>query len=132
MQTERQELVIEGSDDGVNWQAYRFRYKPNAADERPAFIVPLHPRLDWMIWFIPPQNPFMRPWFEAFLWRLHQNSPNVTALLAHNPFPEKGPRYVRVLAYRYRFTTPEERRRNGDVWVSEYLGEFPNVPPRVP
>ena len=132
MQTERHELVIEGSNDGINWHAYRFRYKPNDTKEKPAFIVPLHPRLDWMIWFIPPQNPFMRSWFEAFLWRLHQNSPNVTGLLAHNPFPDKGPRYVRVLSYRYRFTTPEERRQSGDIWVSTYLGEFPNVPPRTP
>ena len=132
MQTERQELVIEGSQDGRHWQAYGFRYKPNAADERPAFIVPLHPRLDWMIWFIPPQNPFMRSWLTAFLWRLHTNSASVTALLKHNPFPEQGPRYLRVLAYRYRFTTPAERDRTGNIWVTEYLGEFPNVPPRVP
>ena len=132
MQTERQELVIEGSRDGRNWEAYAFRYKPNAADQRPAFIVPLHPRLDWMIWFMPPQNPFMRQWFTACLWRLHTNSASVTALLAHNPFPEQGPRYLRVLAYRYRFTTPEERDRTGHIWVTEYLGEFPNVPPRVP
>jgi hypothetical protein len=132
MQTERQELVIEGSRDGVDWRPYDFRYKPNRPDERPPFIVPLHPRLDWMIWFIPPQNPFMRSWLTAFLWRLHTNSASVTALLKHNPFPEQGPRYLRVLAYRYRFTTPAERDRTGNIWVTEYLGEFPNVPPRVP
>lgn len=132
MQKERQELVIEGSNDGRHWQAYRFRYKPNSPDERPAFIVPLHPRLDWMIWFIPPQNPAMRPWFERFLWQLHQNAPAVTGLLRHNPFPDAGPRYLRILAYRYRFTTREERRETGRVWHAELLGEFPRVPPRRP
>lgn len=132
MQTERQELTIQGSNDGVEWQSYRFKYKPNVVSDTPAFIVPLHPRLDWMIWFIPPQNPAMRYWFEAFLWRLHQGSPTVNALLAHNPFPEKGPRYVRVLAHRFRFSTPEERVRDGNFWQSHYLGEFPRVPPRRP
>jgi len=132
MQTERQELVIEGSDDGRNWRAYRFRYKPNGPDERPAFVVPLHPHLDWMIWFMPSQNPAMRGWFERFLWRLHENSAAVTDLLALNPFPDKGPRYLRVLSYRYRFTTPQERAQTGRVWHAEYLGEFPRVPPRLP
>lgn len=132
MQTERQELIIEGSHDGSDWRAYRFRYKPNDPRDRPAFIVPLHPRLDWMIWFVPTQNPAMRPWFEAFLWRLAANAPTVTALLRDNPFPDAGPRYLRVQAYRYRFTTPAERLRSGRVWHAEYLGEFPAVPPRNP
>lgn len=132
MQTERQELTIEGSNDGVEWKAYRFKYKPNAPSDTPAFIVPLHPRLDWMVWFIPPQNPAMRYWFEAFLWRLHQGSPTVGALLADNPFPETGPRYLRVLSHRFRFSTPDERAREGHLWQSQYLGEFPRVPPRRP
>jgi uncharacterized membrane protein YphA (DoxX/SURF4 family) len=132
MQTERQELLIQGSNDGRTWQAYRFRYKPNNTDERPAFIVPLHPRLDWMMWFVPPQNPAMRPWFERFLWQLHQNAAEVTGLLRHNPFPDKGPRYLRVLSYRYRFTTRQEREQTGKVWHAVLLGEFPNVPPRRP
>lgn len=132
MQTERQELLIQGSDDGRTWQSYRFRYKPNSADDQPAFVVPLHPRLDWMMWFIPPQNPAMRAWFERFLMRLHQGSPSVTALLAHDPFAGHPPRHLRVLAYRYRFTTPQERRTSGRVWHVELLGEFPRVAPRAP
>ena len=84
-----------------------------------------------MMWFVPPQNPGMRHWFESFLWRLHKNSPSVTALLEHNPFPDDGPRYLRVLSHRYRFTTSEERQASGRVWHAEYLGEFPQVPPRM-
>jgi hypothetical protein len=132
MQTERQELIIQGSQDGMQWKTYEFRYKPNAVGDRPAFIVPLHPHLDWMIWFVPSQNPAMRVWFERFMWRLHQNTPEVTALLKHNPFANAAPRYLRVLAFRYRFSTPEQRERTGNVWQAEYLGEFPKVPPRSP
>jgi hypothetical protein len=39
---------------------------------------------------------------------------------------------VRVLAYRYRFTTQQERARTGNWWVAEYLGEYPDVAPRRP
>lgn len=85
MQTQRHELTIQGSSDGINWSDYRFRYKPNAANEVPRFIVPLHPRLDWLIWFIPPQHAGMRPWFDGFMRGLARNSPAVTGLLAHNP-----------------------------------------------
>ncbi|MCB1773996.1 MAG: lipase maturation factor family protein [Gammaproteobacteria bacterium] len=132
MQTERQELSIEGSLDGRVWRQYRFRYKPNTVDDRPAFIVPLHPRIDWMIWFIPPQNEAMRYWFERFLWQLKQGSPAVLVLLANDPFAGTPPRYLRVMAYRYRFTTPAERAGSGRVWDAELLGQFPFVPPRRP
>jgi hypothetical protein len=132
MQVERHELQIEGSLDGRNWQAYEFRYKPNDIDETPQFIVPHQPRLDWMIWFVPPRNPDMRFWFEGFLTRLQQNQPAVTALLKHNPFAGQAPRYLRVMVYRYQFTTPEERKQSGHYWKKQLLGEFPFVPPRRP
>jgi hypothetical protein len=41
MRTERWEMVIEGSNDLVEWRAYEFKYKPGRVDKRPPF-VPLH------------------------------------------------------------------------------------------
>ena len=81
MQTERQELQIEGSNDGEIWKPYIFRYKPGPLESAPPFIVPHQPRLDWMIWFVPPQSSNMGGWFERLLYRLWQNEPAVTALL---------------------------------------------------
>ena len=133
MQTERQELQIAGSYDGVHWQPYVFRYKPGALDKAPAFIVPYQPRLDWMMWFVPPQRRDMGPWFTRFVDALADNKPAVSHLLAYNPFEGRAPpRFLRVDAYRYRFTTPKERAESGNWWQAEYLGEFPNVPPRRP
>lgn len=133
MQTERQELQIAGSYDGVNWQPYVFRYKPGALDQVPKFIVPHQPRLDWMMWFVPPQRRDMMPWFMRFLDALAANKPAVGKLLADNPFQGRvPPRFLRVDAYRYHFTTPKERAESGNWWKAEYLGEFPNVPPRHP
>ncbi len=132
MQTERQELQIEGSRDGKIWKPYIFRYKPGPMDRAPPFIVPHQPRLDWMIWFVPPQSGIMRDWFERLLYRLWQNEPVVTALFEHNPFGDERPTYLRVSVYRYHFTTPQERQQTGNWWRREYLGIFPDTPPRRP
>ena len=132
MQTERHELQIQGSLDGKEWRNYEFRYKPNQPAQTPAFIVPHQPRLDWMIWFVPPQHWVMNRWFDQFLIRLKQASPEVLALLKTDPFPGQAPQFIRVQVYRYKFTDLEERALNGNWWKTEYLGLFPYVPPRRP
>lgn len=132
MQTERQELEIQGSYDGRNWYSYIFKYKPGPVDRAPRFNVPHQPRLDWMMWFIPPQSSMDDYWFRQLLRRLHEGSPQVLDLLEFNPFPQQPPRYIRVLAYRYHFTTPEQRSATGNWWTREYLGVFPYVKPRRP
>ena len=132
MQVERHELQLEGSDDGIECKVYGFKYKPGALDEKPAFIIPHQPRLDWMIWFVPPRPEEMQYWFDRFLIKIHQGSPEVLGLLKHNPFPDKPPRYLRVQVYQYWFTSIQERADSGRIWRREYLGEFPNVRPRRP
>lgn len=133
MQTERQELRIFGSADGRTWEAYEFRYKPDDPGRAPAFIVPHQPRLDWMMWFLPAQWPDTDFWLGPFLQALRENRPAATRLLARNPFEGRAPpAQVRVLAYRYRFTTAQERARTGQWWHADLLGEYPDVPPRRP
>jgi hypothetical protein len=132
MQTTRQELIIQGSLDGVEWRTYRFRFKPGDPMRRPPFNVPHQPRLDWMIWFVPTQQRIEMYWFGQFMQRLEQGSPRVIQLLANDPFPDQPPRYLRVLAYRYEFTDASERMETGAWWKLTYLGEFPRVAPRRP
>lgn len=132
MQTERQELQIEGSYDGIEWKAYEFKYKPGPLAKRPPFNVPHQPRLDWMIWFVPPQFPEFMYWFDRFIIKLEQGSPEVLELLAHNPFEQGPPRYIRVQAFQYEFTDAQERKDTGHWWKYKHLGLFPNVKPRTP
>ncbi len=127
MNTERVELVIEGSLDGVNWRSYAFKYKPGDVQRRPEVIVPHDPRLDWLVWFVP-LHPAFLPWFDKFLQRLSEGSPAVLALLDGNPFPGHRVPYLRVSAYRYRFASPELRAATGQWWEREYLGPFLPVP----
>ncbi len=132
MQTERHELEIEGSNDGIEWKVYEFKYKPGALEKKPAFIIPHQPRLDWMIWFVPPRPADLMYWFDEFLIRVYEGSPQVIDLLKYNPFPDKPPRYLRVQTYQYWFTTAEERAETGLWWKRKYLGQFPYVRPREP
>lgn len=132
MQTKRQELIVEGSHDGRQWKEYVFRYKPQAPDKRPGFIVPHQPRLDWMMWFVPTQHPVQMYWFGEFLKGLKRGSAPVLALLEKNPYPDTPPEYLRVTAWQYRFTTPEEHEQTGAWWQRKYIGIFPFIPPRKP
>jgi predicted DCC family thiol-disulfide oxidoreductase YuxK len=125
--TERREIILEGSDDGQHWRAYEFRYKPGDVHRCPRWSIPHHPRLDWTMWFAASESPYRNLWFGDLLYALLEGREPVLALLADNPFPYGPPRWVRSTLYRYRFTTPEERAETGDCWVRELLG--PYVPP---
>src|SRR5262249_31622670 len=46
------------------------------------------------------------------------------ALLGHNPFAKQPPAHIRILAYRYRFTTPVERRQTNAWWVRRRMGVY--------
>jgi hypothetical protein len=127
VRTERIEVQVEASTDGVTWEPLDFRYFPDDPAERPAFVVPHQPRLDWMLWFVPTTPPFL-DLFDRFLTRLAQGSPPVTALLARPPTGAEPPAMLRVRAYRYRFTTPAERAETGDWWRREDLGPFYPLP----
>ena len=54
--------------------------------------------------------------------RLLEGSQPVLNLMADNPFPDKPPRYVRFIYYRYEFTDPPTLRRTGHWWTRELLG----------
>lgn len=123
MTTERIELEIAGSHDGREWKQYRFKYKPDELDQRPQWIMPHQPRLDWQMWFVT-LSPKHLPWFEEMLYTLLEESHDVDSLLQHNPFPEQPPRFIKVEAYRYTFTTPEQRAQTGHWWQREAQGPF--------
>jgi hypothetical protein len=127
MTTARPEIVIEGSNDGESWQAYEFKYKPGDPQRRPTFVAPHQPRLDWQMWFAALGNYQSDPWTLHFIGRLLEGSPDVLALLEHNPFPEAPPRYVRAELYEYRFATPQEHYDTKVWWVRERKADY--VPP---
>ena len=128
MTTERLEIVVEGSDDGQQWQAYEFPYKPGDVNRAPRWAAPYQPRLDWQMWFAALGDYRTNPWFVSFAERLLEGSPEVAALLAKNPFPDHPPRYIRAVTYDYKFSTWDEHRQTGSHtrvwWHREPHGEY--------
>ena len=113
MTTVRREIVIEGSRDGVVWHAYSFRYKPGDPAQRPGWVAPHQPRLDWQMWFAALRTVQAESWFLSFAVRLLDGSPEVLALLSANPFPEAPPVFVRALIREYHFAP----KGAGDWWT---------------
>ncbi len=128
MTKERPEIQVEGSTDGIDWTPYEFKWKAGAVDRAPRWNAPHQPRLDWQMWFAALGGARQEPWFQSFMLRLLQNQPSVTGLLARNPFPDRPPRYVRAILYKYEFTSSDAHRANGAWWKRREIGEyFPEV-----
>jgi predicted DCC family thiol-disulfide oxidoreductase YuxK len=124
MTTSRPEIIIEGSNDGITWLAYEFKYKAGNLEGRPGFVAPHQPRLDWQMWFAALGNYQQNPWLLNFFIRLLQGSPEVLALLQHNPFPAVPPRYIRAVMYDYHFTTLDTHRKTGAWWRRDHPREY--------
>lgn len=121
----RREAVIEGSEDGVTWQAYEFRYKPGDPLRAPAFVAPYQPRLDFQMWFLLLGARIQALYFDHLLEELQRDPPAVAAFFSQDPFPGDPPRFLRVAVYRYRFTDWQTRSATGAWWRRELLGYSP-------
>jgi len=120
----RYEIEFQGSDDGANWTAYPFRYKPQALNEAPGIYAPYQPRFDWNLWFAS-----LGDWQDNEIVLLTEErllvaDPDVLALFRSNPFPQFPPRYVRAELWQYWFTTTVEKRRTGNWWRREDRGLY--------
>ncbi len=127
MTTTRPEIIVEGSNDGVTWTAYEFKYKPGPVTRRPPWVAPHQPRLDWQMWFAALGRYQDNRWFAALCARLLEGSASVRTLLARDPFAGHPPRYVRGVLYQYRFASPDAHRRDGIWWTRERLGDYSPV-----
>jgi hypothetical protein len=120
----RYEIEFQGSNDGSNWIAYGFRYKPQALNEAPGIYAPYQPRFEWNLWFASlgdwRQNDFV-PLTEE---RLLANDADVLGLFRNNPFSEMRPRFVRAVLWQYWFTSADEKRRTGNWWRREWRGVY--------
>jgi len=124
MTTTRNEIIVQGSNDGQTWKEYEFKFKPSDLGQAPKWNAPHQPRLDWQMWFASLSPYQYNPWFVNFMARLLLGSDSVIALLEHNPFPNAPPKYVRAEFYEYRFTNSQVRASTGNWWHREYKGAY--------
>ena len=129
MTVERPEIIVEGSADGVTWTEYPFRWKAGDPGRAPGFVQPHMPRLDWQMWFAALGPRAEAHWLLPLARHLLDESPAVLALLDDdNPFADAPPRFVRLVLYDYRFTTPADSaggawwRRERTAYLTEPLG----------
>jgi hypothetical protein len=120
MTTNRNEIIVQGSNDALHWSDYEFRYKPGNLNQELTWNIPHQPRLDWQMWFAALDFSKNKSWFDNFLFRVLQGSPQVLSLLSQNPFPDKPPTYIRALLYRYSFTSLQQHNNNGRVWKRQF------------
>jgi len=128
MTTERPEIVIEVSDDGVTWKEQEFRWKPGELKRRPPVVQPHMPRLDWQMWFAALDPASAQEWLRPLLDRLLAGDGAVTRLLGPNPL-SGTPRFVRLAYYQYHFTSRQERAATGAWWRREFVGYLTDVIP---
>jgi hypothetical protein len=126
---ERLEIVIEGTEereitDATRWREYEFKGKPGDPSRMPMQFAPYHLRLDWLMWFAAMSHPSDYEWFVPFLVKLLQGDPDTLGLLRSDPFPDRPPHYIRAQHYRYRLTTPSERRSTARWWSRELIGPY--------
>ncbi|HEY8714225.1 MAG TPA: lipase maturation factor family protein [Candidatus Acidoferrum sp.] len=120
----RYEIEFQGSQDGKNWIAYPFRFKPQDLDKPPGIYAPYQPRFDWNLWFAS-----LGSWRDYSIVprteeKLLSNDADVLHLFKANPFPEKPPKQVRAVLWQYWFTSLQEKRTKGLWWRRKFLGLY--------
>lgn len=118
MTTRRLELIVQGSADGANWETYEFKWKPDRADDPLPWAAPHMPRLDWQMWFAALDSPRSNrlAWLQRFCGKLLDGEPVVVDLLESNPFPNRPPRQVRIIAREFQFSRLGERDSGQVIW----------------
>jgi lipase maturation factor 1 len=128
----RYEIEFQGSNDGQNWVAYPFRYKPQALNQPPGIYAPYQPRFDWNLWFASLGSWRDYPIVPNTEVRLLANDKDVLNLFAGNPFPHDPPQQIRVLLWQYWFTKMKEKRETGMWWRRQLLGLYAPTVERTP
>ncbi len=120
----RTEIIIEGSNDLIEWKPYSFKYKIGDVNRAPPVVEPFQPRLDWRMRFAVLAPLSQSPWFSNFASKILAGSDHVLALLDKNPFPDDPPAFLRAGVYEYAFTSVDEKWQTGRWWRREYAKPF--------
>jgi hypothetical protein len=132
MTTARYEIEFQGSRDDQTWVVYPFRYKPQDPRRPPKLFAPYQPRFDWNLWFASLGNWRSYPFVVRTEVRLLENSPDVLALFAGDPFDGQPPREVRAVLWQYWFTNLQTKRATGLWWQRAPRGLYAPTLERLP
>jgi hypothetical protein len=119
--------VVEGSNDGVEWRKYVYRYTMTDERSRPRYVAPHHPRLDHQSFYdavgvdgtgyfqpVSFSNPYLftpSSVLDRTMQRLLEPGSPGAKFFAEVPFADGPPKLTRVALYRFTSITPEEQAR---------------------
>ncbi|VBB27603.1 unnamed protein product [Acanthocheilonema viteae] len=113
----RPEIILEGSYElNGSWTMFDFYSKPGKLDERPRFVLPHQPRLDWQMWFAALGTYHNNAFFLSLAYHLLRNNSEVTYLMKKYPFEAKLPNFIRADLYLYHYTKISLK----DEWPKDY------------
>lgn len=135
--------VVEGSNDGVEWKKYRYRYTMTDESSRPRYVAPHHPRLDHQTFYdaagvdgtgyFQPLS-FTDPYLltpssvlDRTMQRLLEPGAPGVSLFAESAFSDGPPRFARVALYRFTAMTAEEQEETNCHWKVMPIGL--HIPP---
>ena len=124
MTPHRYEIEFQGSNDGITWRAYPFRFKPQDPQDRPSIYAPYQPRFDWNLWFASLGNWQQYPIVPLTQERLLHNDKDVLSLFGDNPFPKQPPVMVRTVLWQYWFSTSEQKKDKHVWWTRHLKGAY--------
>jgi hypothetical protein len=134
--------LFEGSNDGVTWLPYRFRYLPTSRKEPPGFFAPHHPRFDAAAVYATTcvfdasffgalagdgtaYATYARSsWLERMCQRLLEGDPMFIRMFRSNPFPAAPPKLMRVSCVALTPARLEVQRATGEYWHERRCGTF--------
>jgi hypothetical protein len=137
-----QMALFEGSNDGVTWLPYPYRYAPTSAKDRPGYYAPFHPRIDSAAAYATTcvfdasfygalagdgtaYTTYTRSsWLERTCQRLLEGDPWFIRLFRDNPFPNAPPKWMRVSTVAMTPTRLDVWRATGDWWHVRRCGVF--------
>lgn len=108
--------------DGTEWTPHYLHYKPGPLDRRPPFVAPHQPRLDFLLWFYGIYYEYSPPEYVQTLVRRMCHDPEAVQGFFVDPLPA-APEAVKIVFYRYEFTTSDERAETGNWWKRTYLNQ---------
>ena len=132
--------VFEGSEDGIEWKPYGYRFMPTTAHSRPPFIAPYHARFDQFVYYVGmgvdtgslfgSLYPIAHPYavythvssFDLLVQRLLEHDARARGLFGHNPFPDAPPKLMRVSIVGMTPTRVSELRATGRWWHVRRFG----------
>ncbi|VIO86413.1 Uncharacterized protein BM_BM5010 [Brugia malayi] len=122
----RPEIILEGSYElNGPWTMFDFYSKPGKLNERPRFVLPHQPRLDWQMWFAALGTYHNNAFFLSLTYHLLRNNSEVTYLMKKYPFEEKLPKFIRADLYLYHYTTINLKNKwPKDYWRRDFQQEY--------